>query len=328
MKTFFKYIFFLAFLGLITIIASYAWLNWYVQQPATLQESKTVIIPKGTGISDITAKLANAGVIAQPFIFKAFIFLEHKQVSFKAGEYVFTPNVSINEIIDILAKGKSITHSITIAEGLTVNEIIDIIQLDNKLSGEITQKIGEGELLPETHFYLRGDNRNDIIKRMQKDLRNSLDELWQTRQDNLPLKNKYEALILASIVEKETGVKSERARVAAVFINRLRLGMQLQSDPTTIYGIYKETGVKKQSLTRKDLKREDEYNTYFIPALPPTPIANAGRKAIAAVLNPSDTKELYFVAKGDGGHRFANSLRDHQANVMKYRKWQRDNGLR
>jgi UPF0755 protein len=188
------------------------------------------------------------------------------------------------------------------------------------LEGDITLPMEEGTLLPETYYYTYGDTRDAVITRMKQAMDNALESAWQTRKDGLPFQTKQEALILASIVEKETGVEDERARVAAVFINRLRIGMRLQTDPSVIYGIEQlNNAPMTRPLTVADLETPNNYNTYVIPGLPPTPIANPGIEAIEATLHPAETKELYFVATGTGGHRFAETLEQHNNNVAAYR---------
>ena len=201
---------------------------------------------------------------------------------------------------------------------LTVTIPAEVI--DEATEGEITRATLEGSMLPQTYHYIYGDTRDDVIARMQAAMNKALDDAWNKRAEGLPLKNKEEALVLASIVEKETGVAEERARVAAVFVNRLRIGMRLQTDPSVIYGIEQQLGdAMNRPLTRADLETPTAYNTYVIDGLPPTPIANPGISAIEAALHPAQTDELYFVATGNGGHNFAKTLEEHNANVAVYR---------
>jgi UPF0755 protein len=242
----------------------------------------------------------------------------------KPGEYRFEPATSVTA-----ARAKIVAHDVvarfgTVPEGLTTAEIAAILQAAEGLTGEVPSPIADGDLLPETYKYEWGDARADVVARM-RNARNALvQELWAARAADLPLASPEEAVVLASIVEKETGVGSERARVAAVFINRLRRGMKLQSDPTVIYGIT-PNGDFARTLTFSDLERPTAFNTYVIPALPPSPICHPGRAALAAVLNPAVTEELYFVADGTGGHAFATTLEAHNRNVARWRQIQRQN---
>jgi len=218
--------------------------------------------------------------------------------------------------MDMIAHGRVIIHKITVAEGLTVQQIVQLLNNEKSLDGDVTGAIAEGSLLPETYHFTYGDKRRDLIKRMQTDMSAQLAALWKSRKEGLPFTTPEQALVLASIVEKETGVDGERGRVASVFINRLRKGMKLQSDPTVAYGLHKSG----EGLTLDDLRTPTPYNTYVIDGLPPTPIANPGHAAILAVLNPPDTNDLYFVATGNGGHNFAATLDAHNANVRAYRE--------
>ena len=197
---------------------------------------------------------------------------------------------------------------------------MQILQNEKHLSGEIAEIPSEGSLLPETYHFNHGELRSNIIKKMQQLMANKLDIAWQNRDPNLPYKNKEEAMIMASIIEKETGIASERMKVAAVFVNRLRKNMKLQSDPTANYGIYKETGELKKELSSEDVNHYSVYNTYVINGLPATPICNFGEDSLKAAFNPAQSDDLYFVADGEGGHNFAQTLSEHNRNVAKYRQ--------
>jgi UPF0755 protein len=222
--------------------------------------------------------------------------------------------------MDVLRAGKPFTRRLTLPEGLTSAEAVVLINGAEALDGDAGETPVEGSLLPETYHYVRGDLRTELVRRMQRSLDETIDELWPRRAEDLPLADKREAIILASIVEKETGIPEERPRVASVFVNRLRAGMRLQSDPTVAYGISGGSGPLGRALTRQDLQTPSPYNTYLNDGLPPGPISNPGRAAIEAVLNPADTKFLYFVASGNGGHAFAKTLEEHNRNVEQWRK--------
>ncbi|MDO8289443.1 MAG: endolytic transglycosylase MltG [Parvibaculum sp.] len=288
-----------------------------------LTEPKIVWLEKGLGLNAITARLNEAGVISQPLIFRLATRLSGASASLKAGEYEFPARVSMAEIVRMLKGGKSILHRITIPEGLTTQQVMAIVKADPVLVGDLPMLPSEGVLLPETYNFTRGTTRSEIVARMQRAQTELMTGLWPNRAADLPVKTPQEALILASIVEKETGLKSERPQVAAVFVNRLRIPMRLQSDPTIVYGITLGAGPLGRPIRRSEIDRVTPYNTYQIDGLPPTPISNPGRASIEAVLNPPATKDLYFVADGTGGHAFAPSLAGHERNVREWRKIER-----
>ena len=285
--------------------------------------TKNVVIPKGIGTKAIAEKLADEGVIWDSLIFLAGVRLSETGTMLKAGEYSFPPGVSPRQVMETLMKGETVAHRLTIPEGLTSKQIVALINAADSLQGRIDMIPDEGTLLPETYHFDLNEDRNALVARMSKAMTESIDTLWEGRQENLPIQSKEEAVILASIVERETALASERPHVAAVFINRLRQGMKLQSDPTTIYGLSNGMGVLDRSLTRKDLASTHAYNTYVIDGLPPGPIANPGRESLAAVLNPMNSDDLYFVADGSGGHAFAKTLPEHNRNVARWRKIER-----
>lgn len=287
-----------------------------------LSVTKTVVIKSGDNIANV---LYTNGVIKNQTYFRVATRALGKSDSLQAGEYRFDAHVSIAQVIDMLANGDVINRSITIPEGLTSYEVVRIINANKNLSGEIVDIPAEGSLLPETYHFHSGMKKSALIKRMQSDASEVLDELWAGRDSNLPFKTKRKALILASIVEKETSVKSEYPIVAGVFINRLNKGMKLQTDPTVIYAI---TGGDNQNngkgplgrrLLRKDLSIDSPYNTYKYAGLPPTPISNAGRGALNGVLHPAKHDYIFFVADGDGGHAFAKTLAEHNKNAARWR---------
>lgn len=290
------------------------------QQPGPLTADTNIIIRKGMKSQAVAEELGRVGVVRFPYVFFAQQLITGNNKKFKAGEYHFTAGITPNEVAQKLVNGDVVIHKITIPEGWNVREIKAAIQADAVLEGEITRAMPEGSILPETYQYIYGDTRDALVSRMQTAMTKVLDDAWNKRAENVPLKTKEEALVLASIVEKETGVPEERARVAAVFINRLKRGMKLQTDPSVIYGIEQKLGdAMNRSLTLNDLETPTAYNTYVIDGLPPAPIANPGRSAIEATLHPLETDELYFVATGTGGHNFAKTLEEHNRNVAAYR---------
>ena len=286
--------------------------------PGSLAQPATVIIPKGSGTELIAQSLEGAGVIPSRLVFALGVKL--RRVTLKAGEYAFPAHVSPEDAMRIIAEGKVVIHKLTVAEGLTVRQVLDMVREADFLTGPITRKVPEGWLLPETWHMTRDETRDEVIGRMEKAKRQTLDVLWMARAPGLPLKSKEEALILASMVERETALEAERPRVAAVFYNRIARHMRLQSDPTVIYGVSDGLGELDHPLTRDELLTRHPWNTYVIDGLPQTPIANPGRASIEAVLHPAHSEELYFVASGTGGHTFARTLDEHNANVANWRK--------
>ncbi|MEM8936519.1 MAG: endolytic transglycosylase MltG [Pseudomonadota bacterium] len=317
----------LFFLGLAALAAAAIGVGGYLayreaQLPGPSTAPTIVLFEPGSSVSSIARDLTDAGVIRYKDLFIAAVRLRGEQDALKAGEYEIPAGASVLDIIAILVDGKSILHQLTFAEGLTTAQILRLIEAEEILKGDLTVAPAEGELLPETYAFTRGSSRDELVRRMEKEQDKLLDALWDDRALELPFSTREDALILASIVEKETGVAGERQRVAGVFVNRLRRGMRLQSDPTVIYGI---TGGEPLGggLRQSQLKAETPYNTYVIRGLPPTPIANPGRASIEAVLDPLDTDDLYFVADGTGGHAFATNLNDHLANVARWRAIER-----
>lgn len=287
--------------------------------PGPLDRGVTVVVSKGAGLTQIAAQLQKSGVIEMAKIFVLGTRLSGEGRAIKAGEYAFAEHISPRQVLTILTSGKTVQRRVTIPEGLSSFEVAALINGTEALEGTVGIP-PEGSVLPETYSYEFGESRSDLMRRMAASMQETLADLWQSRAPDLPFTDPSEVLILASIVEKETGVAAERPRVAAVFINRLRRGMRLQSDPTVVYGITGGRTALGRPISRKDLDTATPYNTYRIAALPPGPIANPGRDAIAAVLNPVESDELYFVADGTGGHVFAKTLAGHNKNVARWRR--------
>lgn len=294
--------------------------------PGPLQETRTILIARGSGVRDIAYQLARESIIEHPRLFELSVLLRGEQQELRAGEYAFGPGTSMREALDILREGRTVVRRVTLAEGLTSKEMVAALAQAEGLEGTIASPPPDGSLLPDTYHYSYGDKRGDILGRMTKAMDGALAELWGKRAAGLPLTSPAQALVLASIVEKETALPSERARIAAVFVNRLRKGMRIESDPTVVYGLTEGAGPLGRALTRGDLKHEHPYNTYRISGLPPGPICNPGRDSLAAVMNPLATDEYYFVADGTGGHVFARTLEEHNENVARWRKFKRANG--
>ncbi len=291
-----------------------------------LEQQRLVHVKSGMGVSAIAALLEKEQVIENALIFNIAARLTEQEGFLKAGEYEFPAKISMAEALHRVRAGDVFERKVTIPEGLTSYQVVKILEAREDLEGEVAQISEEGTLLPETYLFVAGEQRNDKIKKMQDALQTILDAAWESRQAGLPLENKKEALTLASIIEKETSVAEERRRIAGVFINRLKKGMPLQTDPTVIYAITKGKiqdegkGPLGRRLLRKDLDFDDPYNTYKYPGLPPGPIANPGKASIEAALNPESHDYIYFVADGTGGHAFAKTLSEHNANVAQWRK--------
>jgi len=289
---------------------------------------KMVLIERGSGVNEIAQKLSQEKAISQPLIFKIAARFGD---SLKAGEYEFPPQASMAKILEMMQEGDVFDRKITIAEGLTVQQIVKRLNAREDLDGQIKDIPKEGMLLPNTYHFVQGETRQDIINKMRDNMKRALDEEWERRADDLPFNTKEEALVLASIVEKETAVADERERVAGVFVNRLRKNMPLQTDPTVIYAITKGDikedgrGPLGRRLLRKDLQFNSPYNTYQNAGLPPGPIANPGIDAIKATLNPEKNEYIFFVADGTGGHEFAKTYAEHQRNVANWRKVRNSN---
>ena len=296
------------------------WLVEHTERPGPHEAEALIAITPGSSIAAIGETLEAAGVIDDPDLFAIAARLLGRDGSLKAGEYAIPAHESMRAVIARLSDGRVLTRRITIPEGLTAVEISAIVAATPALTGEVGEIPPEGSLLPETYHYNRGDSRDAVLARMTDAMAATLSELWAARAENLPFATPEEAVILASVVEKETGVSGERRHVAGVFVNRLRLGMRLQSDPTVIYGLTNGTGPLGRALTRADLAAPHPYNTYLIDGLPPHPIANPGAAAIAAALDPLQTDELYFVADGTGGHVFARTLQEHNRNAAAWRR--------
>ncbi len=293
---------------------------------AKYKYTHTFFIKRNQTLNQITTNLYKEKIIDNKFFFKFLIFSSLSQKILKAGEYEFYNN-NIFQIIRKIRVGDVYQRRVTIPEGLTSNEIIDILK---KTEGVVLNQEGlkqideEGMLFPSTYFYVYGTNSNIIINNMKKRMQSTLIEAWQNRDKDLDLNNYNDVLILASIIEKETSLNHEKSRIAQVFLNRLRLKMKLQSDPTVIYGIENELGIKKKELTKNDLNHESNFNTYLIHGLPEGAICNPGKDSIIAVTNPSKGNLLYFVADGEGGHNFSSNYNQHIENVKKYKEFSRE----
>lgn len=293
---------------------------YYIQTPASFTEEQQVIIRPGTSIHQIALSLGEKQVVSHPYLFSFLLHISKLGRKLKPGEYVFIPGITPLKAYQKLARGDTVIHRLTIPEGLMTSQIMAFLGQVSYLEGDLPDDVPEGALLPETYACNYGDTRRDVVQRMRVAMQETLDELWESRSSTLGIKTKEEALIIASIVEKETHVAAERKKVAAVFMNRLKRKMRLQMDPTVIYAITKGKYVLERPLSQKDLEINDPYNTYQYDGLPPGPITNPGRAAIEATLNPEQSENIYFVADGSGGHFFSKTLKEHEAHVSAWRK--------
>jgi UPF0755 protein len=285
-----------------------------------LDSEKVVNIPPKLGIRDIADLLVKEGVIDHPWTFVVSALLAKTHDELKFGEYQFTKQSSLHDVINTLIEGKVVQHQISIPEGLTSEQIVQRLMETEFLAGTVKSIPGEGSLLPESYRYPRGSSREQVIQRMQQAQDRLVKEVWDRRGQDIPLKTPQQLVTLASIVEKETGRADERTRVAAVFTNRLKQHMKLQSDPTIIYGLVGGKGTLNRPILKSEIEQHTPYNTYAIEGLPPGPISNPGRAALEAVANPARTKELYFVADGTGGHTFSETLEQHSRAVARLRQ--------
>ncbi|UZE47289.1 endolytic transglycosylase MltG [Rhodopseudomonas sp. P2A-2r] len=291
-----------------------------LEAPGPLQDEKVVNIPARAGKGDIAETLLREGVIdANRWVFIGSVFALKASSELKPGEYLFPKNASLRTVIGTLVEGKVVQHSVTIPEGLTSEQIVARLTDNDIFTGSIREMPREGTLLPETYKFPRGTTRDQVIQRMQQEQKRALADIWERRSPDVPVKTPEQLVTLASIVEKETGKADERSRVAAVFANRLRQKMKLQSDPTIIYGLVGGKGTLGRPIKRSEIQQPSPYNTYVVEGLPPGPIANPGRASLEATAKPARTRDLFFVADGTGGHSFTETYDQHQKNVARLR---------
>ena len=298
------------------------WAYSQFDAPGPSDTDITLVLAHGSRLNQVSDELAAAGVISHALVFMGNVWLAGAAHELKAGEYRFPAHITGRAAMEMLRDHRTVVRHLTIPEGLTTAEVLQRVADAPGLFGALPSAPGEGVLLPETYNYSWGDKRSSMVRRMERAMAETLAQLWTERTAGLPYATPEAALTLASIVEKETGIPAERSRIAGVFVNRLRLNMRLQSDPTVVYAVSGGKGPLGRELSRADLELASPYNTYQVSGLPPGPIANPGRAAIAAVMQPLASKELYFVADGSGGHAFAETLAEHNKNVERWRKAQ------
>lgn len=293
-----------------------------LQEAGPLETPRTVVVREGSSVARIAEQLESAGVIDSEFMFRIAARVYGVSSELKAGEYAFKPRMSMFEVMQTIQAGKGIIHKVSFPEGWTTHQIFERLAENDVLVGDLPDELPpEGSLMPDTYPFQRGTSRAEIVEQMRQARQRAVKEIWDNRIDGLPVSSPEEMVVLASIVEKETGRADERPRVASVFINRLNRGMKLQSDPTIIYGLFGGEGKPSdRPIYKSDIEKPTPYNTYVIDGLPPAPIANPGRAALEAVANPSRTNDLFFVADGTGGHAFAATLAEHNENVRRWRE--------
>jgi UPF0755 protein len=310
----------LVLISMIGAGAVYVYGKQMLESPGPLKEDKIVNIPARAGKGDIAEALQKEGVIdVNRWVFIGGVFALKAATELKPGEYEFRKNASLRDVIGTIVEGKVVQHAVTIPEGLTSEQIVTRLSDNDIFTGTVREMPREGTLLPETYKFPRGTPREQVIQRMQQSQKRILAEIWERRNTDIPVKTPEQLVTLASIVEKETGKADERSRVAAVFVNRLRQKMKLQSDPTIIYGLAGGKGTLGRPIKRSEIMQPSPYNTYVVDGLPPGPIANPGRASLEATANPARTRDLFFVADGTGGHSFTETYDQHQKNVAKLR---------
>lgn len=305
---------------MIGVGGAYVYGKKLIEAPGPLLEDKVVNIPARAGKRDIADTLQREGVIdVNPWAFIGSVFALRASSELKPGEYSFQKNASLRDVIATIVEGKVVQHAVTIPEGLTSEQILTRLADNDIFAGTVREIPREGTLLPETYKFPRGTTRDQVIQRMQQTQKRVLAEIWERRNPEIPVKTPEQLVTLASIIEKETGKADERSRVAAVFVNRLRQKIKLQSDPTIIYGLVGGKGTLGRPIKRSEIQQPSPYNTYVVEGLPPGPIANPGRASLEAAANPARTRDLFFVADGTGGHSFTETYDQHQKNVAKLR---------
>lgn len=299
---------------LAVVLVSY---NFYrvVTKQGPLTESSSILIEKGSTLKRVIRDMHSQGIIEEPMIFEVIARLKNVDKKIKSGEYMFPARISIVEALEKLISGEVFYRKITLPEGQTTRQYLDIINASEYLIGEVTIDVSEGEMLPETYSISRGDSRNSVVIQAKEAMEKTLDKAWSKGKRYTNLESKREVLILASIIEKETAVPSERRTVASVFVNRLDIGMKLQTDPTVIYALTNGERDLGRSLKKADMKVDSPYNTYRYKGLPPGPICNPSKESIEAALDPEDTDYLFFVADGKGGHSFSHNYNDHKKRI-------------
>lgn len=323
MSRFWSNLFTLSAGGALVLAALFVWAHHRLAAPGPAATETTFTVVRGEGLREIADRLQDDGLIDSAALFAVWARVRGVAGDLQAGDYAVASGASMVEILNAMTEGRAVQHRVTVVPGTTVAQVIALLDATEVLSGDVGEVPPEGSLAPDTYFVARGQPRSTVIALMRRTQTQRLERLWAARVEPTPLQSPDEALILASIIEKETGLDGERSLVAGVFINRLNQGMRLQSDPTVVYGVTNGSGPLERPISRSDLRTPTPWNTYTIDRLPPTPIANPSEAAIEAALNPAETEYLFFVADGTGGHAFARTYPEHQENVERWREIER-----
>ena len=323
-RLFLRFLIFSSLTSIIAVLGFSVWFYDYRTQPGIVSEDRLFFVPPGMNHGQLQRALAKEGYVRAhwhyPIMRLSYSLIDDASFQPKAGEFFIPAKASLVDVFKIIDEGSPYQHRFTVVEGMLSKDVVAAIKEDDRLTGGIGSFPKEGSLAPETYFFVRGEKRADLIARMQKRQEILLAQEWAERQTGLPYETASEALIMASIIEKEAVITGEQALISSVFINRIRKKMRLQSDATVLYGVVQNEGSIRR-LLKSDLKKDGPYNSYTRAGLPPAPIGNPGHKAIIAALNPIPSPYFYFVADGQGGHKFATNLDDHNRNVQSYRKW-------
>ncbi len=296
------------------------WAKNQYQDEGPLKSDISFEVKKGDIFRNVSADLAKQGIITNSIIFNVWARYAKQDENLKFGNYMISSKSSMSEVLALITSGKAINEQITFPEGFTSYQIVERLKSNIELKGEIGPLPVEGSLAPNTYSYQKGDTRRDILKKMTEMQKNIINKAWTSRSKDLPISNKKEAIIIASIIEKETSRNNELKLVSGVIMNRLKSGIPLGMDSTIVYEFTKGNPKNMRSIKQSDLKRDSKYNTRKFSGLPPSAIGNPGQLAIEAALNPEQTDYIYFVADGSGGHVFAKTLKEHNRNVAKWRK--------
>lgn len=328
---FFSFLFWIAVLAGAAALFAFFYFNSALARPGPFSEPRAFVVERGASGATIAEKLEAEGFISDALLFRIATRLEGG-ASLQAGEYEIPANASTRQIVDLMTSGDALQHALTFPEGITIAAVMRIIEESDVLTGDMPDAPPEGSILPDTYHVARGMTRAALLQQMRDAHDEAVAEVWAARQPNLPLATPEDLVNLASIVERETGIASERPIVAAVFINRLRRPMRLETDPTIIYGVclrhpdrcrdgrLVDAQGNRRTIRQSEIELNTGYNTYRIDGLPPTPIANPGRAALEATANPAQSNAIFFVADGTGGHIFASTLAEHNANVARWRE--------
>lgn len=293
------------------------WWNTAIQAPGPLQQARAFVVPRG-GTAHVAAALVDAGIVGDARVFRGAVWATQKEGTLHAAEFLFPEHASVLQVLAVLRTARPVEHHLTIAEGLTAQQIVNAVARGEAMTGEV-KVVEEGSILPQTYDYEYGADRATLVARAKAAMDKQVRALWADRAPGLPLASPKDAVIMASIVERETAKPEERAHIASVYENRLRQGMKLQADPTVVYAISGGLGEMDRKLTKADLAVDDPFNTYRIGGLPPGPICSPGVEALKAVLHPADGGDLYFVADGLGGHTFSKDIKAHDLAAARYR---------